>query len=98
MVVMTKDFNFSQKPQINVLTSIRGSPEIIRKFKLPPRPQYVLLNMKNVLKYHQVEMKKEISFTLIVNSTRHSIKAQCDILSKFVVLYFEIYIYFSLPF
>ena len=79
MVVMSKDFNFSQRPQIKV----KQGQVLVRKFNLPPRPQYVLMNMKNVLKYHLVPMKKEITFTLETNGTRHSIKAQCDIFLKF---------------
>ena len=60
MVVVSKDHNHSQRPKIDV----KQGSEIIRRFQLPPKPQYILLNVKKALKYQQVPMKKEISFTL----------------------------------
>ena len=60
MVVVSKDHNHSQRPKI----AVKQGSEIIRRFQLPPKPQYILINVKSALKYQQVPMKKEISFTL----------------------------------
>ena len=60
MVVVSKDHNHSQRPKI----AVKQGSEIIRRFQLPPKPQYILINVKKALKWQQVPMKKEISFTL----------------------------------
>ena len=79
LVVVSKDNNFSEKPQIIV----RKDSKIIRRFHLPPRPQYVLLNVKNTLKYYLIPMTKEITFTLSSNDSKHSIRVLVDILQKY---------------
>ena len=79
LVVVSKDNNFSEKPQIIV----RKDSKIIRRFQLPPRPQYVLLNVKNTLKYYLIPMTKEITFTLSSNDHKHSIRVLWDIVQKY---------------
>ena len=66
LVVVSKDNNFSEKPQIIV----RKDSKIIRRFHLPPRSQYVLLNVKDTLKYYLIPMTKEITFTLYNSSLK----------------------------
>ena len=80
IVLVSKDLNFSEKPQID----IKHDSKIIQQFNLPPRPQYVLINVKNMLKYHVISMTKEISFTLSTDSTQYSIKVNFDIFTEII--------------
>ena len=80
MVLVSKDLNFSEKPQID----IKQDSRIVQKFNLPPRPQYVLINVKNMLKYHVISIAKEISFTISTNNTQYSIKVNFDIFEEVI--------------